>query len=1670
MEDGSLKKIASDADKAAASTKKAGDAANRYQKGQKGVAQAGMNSTKAFSKMRDEIGGGGSVLVGAYAALAANVFALTAFFGALSRAARATQLEEGLLAMGEASGVAMHSLSRGLVEATGHAISLEESMRSVALITSAGIDPASIERFGDVARKAATALGRDVQDSISRLTRGVTKLEPELLDELGIMVRLDEASKKYAESLGKNVTELTRYEKQQAFLNATLEEGEKKFGALGNVDVNAFDKLSATLQNLGKETIGGVAAGLDVIVGYLASSPGALLGVLAMFGATISSTVLGSLSEMAEKTAEAAKENAGFSRANMESAEGLNTSSRTLKNFSKALEDGKNEGIAYEKMLDGQAKSMQTFGRWKKAGNLTQEEFNKKQKASKLIINNATIALNQHNLAMVESQAATAQAHFAQGEFTKGAKALGRSLKLTGKLMVTAIRNMMSLRTGMNAASVSAKALKASLKAVGSGLMAMLGPLGLVLSLGSLLIDALKAIFNFFKSDETKKFEEKSKALAEAQKELKNNLEEQEKAFDNQSKKIIGVNAVYTAYSNTLSTFLDKYDDMNLAADKASKGQGEQKKALFEFISASQTLTNLYEKESGQKLNRHKIDIQTARDMIASEKQKAEVIKGVAAAAKGGQDAVTKYINAGKVKTQVGEILGAISDFNKSLFEMEDGKVIKIKAELEGGKAGALIAETMTVDQAALFNVAAEKKEIDRLEKFATEARKNIIDDEARLAKLPERPVSREQQAERKALLDIIAGEKALIKEVRNRQQIQAAGMQKELVERQRVLEVRNQEEIIAKNAIATAKAQVAEEKVKFANTHTHIKALLDAEDKLLESEQARHTATLEFYDSEIAGLKARGSLSQAEQDMLASYESKRQKTAQDLAVSQAKTSKARLERELKISKVMEKAAKESEKARKANLDLIKKELSFLKEQQTLAEKQAEIAQRKANREAGFDSGITPSQKAALKLDEDSRKRRKAIIEQEAKAKKAQLSIEKALLEARLTVLKEEIKVINAKRKEQNATPLRVSLIDTAPLDNAIAGITDAYKVAFENVNTEKQIGLDLLEEEKNTLDVQKLKTVETAQINRVKNEQALKLLGIQQKITSDLNTQASAQETIAKLANQDAMGNEKSRRVGAKLDMEAANRRATLAQAEYDLKIAQITAEEALLESKFALMKAEMEASDGGLSDTEKLAINQAEQALNLSKAANTVAKDTAKVKLDVVKAETAAANANAVEKAGREGGFAAALQTAFGQKDAKKEEPTLSAGETALVAAEKKNQELQKEANILLKGIVDKIGGKAPEVGTTPAGTPPVQGTDGTIDTITQANQVGNAVSSTVDAGLSGSPEGTVATDEGTGIDGAANKLANLRGLIAGTATDMALLGPEGEGASQVLNGALVMSEAFDKEASSMERAGAMISGLANMMEGNSKMKIARIDQEIEAEKRRDGKSAESVAKLKALEKKKEAEQKKAFKNKKNMQMAQTVINTAAGIMEYMSDKNIPMAVATGILGAAQLAIISSQKYSGGSASAPSASMPNKVSSGERKNTVDLSKANNAAGEIAYARGAQGTGSGMTDFKPAFTGYKHRAEGGPTGFIVGEQGPELFMPQQAGDIIPAGQTEEITQAATSNISFNINAVDAKGVEDMLLSQRGNIIGMIKEAANENGELFLEDVEEIIY
>ena len=69
----------------------------------------------------------------------------------------------------------------------------------------------------------------------------------------------------------------------------------------------------------------------------------------------------------------------------------------------------------------------------------------------------------------------------------------------------------------------------------------------------------------------------------------------------------------------------------------------------------------------------------------------------------------------------------------------------------------------------------------------------------------------------------------------------------------------------------------------------------------------------------------------------------------------------------------------------------------------------------------------------------------------------------------------------------------------------------------------------------------------------------------------------------------------------------------------------------------------------------------------------------------------------------------------------------------------------------------------------------------------------------------------------------------------------------------------------------------------------------------------------------------------------------------------------------------------------------------------------------------------------------------------------MVGEQGPELFVPQQSGSVVPNTQMGAAIGGEV-NVNFNINAVDAASFDELLLSRKGIIIGTIQQAFKQQG------------
>ena len=311
---GTTKRVAMDADKlgiqldkAAKSTEKGTKSTDKLSTSQKnldrnmrGTAKMSGNTTKEFSKMSQGMGG----LVGAYATLAAQVFAVSAAFQFLSSASDLRNLIDGQEALGAMTGVAYKTITNSIVEATDAQLKYTEAAKGVAIGTAAGLSATQLEKLGTAAKNTSFALGRDLTDSYNRLIRGATKAEPELLDELGIILRLEPATKKYALSIGKAVTDLTAFERTQAVTNEVLEQAEKKFGGIAD----QMDPAAAALGRFTKsfdELVNTFKIGLIDTVSpalqFLSKNTYALTAAMALFAAPILKAILPNLDEWANK-------------------------------------------------------------------------------------------------------------------------------------------------------------------------------------------------------------------------------------------------------------------------------------------------------------------------------------------------------------------------------------------------------------------------------------------------------------------------------------------------------------------------------------------------------------------------------------------------------------------------------------------------------------------------------------------------------------------------------------------------------------------------------------------------------------------------------------------------------------------------------------------------------------------------------------------------------------------------------------------------------------------------------------------------------------------------------------------------------------------------------------------------------------------------------------------------------------------------------------------------------------------------------------------------------------------------------------------------------------------------------------------------------------------------
>ena len=256
--------------KATKSTKEYSTSISAADRAAKSAGNSSLAAAKGFSKQAQGLGG----LVHIYATVAANIWAMGAAFDQLRQAADLRAVIQAQDELAASSGRSLKAVTKALHEGSQGALSLANSMKLANTVASAGFGAKFAKDISNIAGGASKALGRDLTDSIERLTKGIAKMEPEILDELGIFVKLETATRKYADANNLVVKDLTEFERRQAFANEALKQGNDAWGSLNKeIGANQYAVLSAALSNV-KDTMVGVASQSIEATGILESFAG----------------------------------------------------------------------------------------------------------------------------------------------------------------------------------------------------------------------------------------------------------------------------------------------------------------------------------------------------------------------------------------------------------------------------------------------------------------------------------------------------------------------------------------------------------------------------------------------------------------------------------------------------------------------------------------------------------------------------------------------------------------------------------------------------------------------------------------------------------------------------------------------------------------------------------------------------------------------------------------------------------------------------------------------------------------------------------------------------------------------------------------------------------------------------------------------------------------------------------------------------------------------------------------------------------------------------------------------------------------------------------------------------------------------------------------------------
>lgn len=180
---------------------------------------------------------------GAWLEIAAGVIAVSKAYDLMHRAAQFQERERAFANMAASHGVAADKIIADLKRISKGTVDTMTLMEKAGSAMTLGIQAEKLSELMEIARASAKITGQSVTQAFEDISLAVGRQSKMILDNLGIIVRVEEANKRYAKQMGIVGRELTEAEKKQAFLNATLEAGREIVERVGDAQDSAAEKL-----------------------------------------------------------------------------------------------------------------------------------------------------------------------------------------------------------------------------------------------------------------------------------------------------------------------------------------------------------------------------------------------------------------------------------------------------------------------------------------------------------------------------------------------------------------------------------------------------------------------------------------------------------------------------------------------------------------------------------------------------------------------------------------------------------------------------------------------------------------------------------------------------------------------------------------------------------------------------------------------------------------------------------------------------------------------------------------------------------------------------------------------------------------------------------------------------------------------------------------------------------------------------------------------------------------------------------------------------------------------------------------------------------------------------------------------------------------------------------